>query len=111
MSIYFMLMRGDYDANLRWPFKYKVTFTLIDQSATNDDKRDIIKYCWPNTKETCFGYPIADMNIPYGISKCFGHDLFEQNEKRYVQNDRMFIKIEVDHLSEISGTAFISKND
>ena len=31
ISLFFVVMRGQYDAILRWPFRQKVTFMLLDQ--------------------------------------------------------------------------------
>ena len=30
LSVFMVLMKGEYDAILRWPFNKKVKFTLID---------------------------------------------------------------------------------
>ena len=30
-SLFFVIMRGEYDAILPWPFRQKVTFMLLDQ--------------------------------------------------------------------------------
>lgn len=31
MSLFLVIMKGNYDALLTWPFKQKVTFVLLDQ--------------------------------------------------------------------------------
>jgi TNF receptor-associated factor 4 len=100
MPLFVAIMRGEYDGKLRWPFKYKVTFTLIDQLPTNDDRRHITKDFWPNEQELCSGRPGFDMNESNGIPMFFPLNLFEKDQERYVQNDTMFIKITVDHLTE-----------
>ena len=38
ISLFFVIMRGEYDALLRWPFRQKVTFMLLDQE--NGGTRD-----------------------------------------------------------------------
>ncbi|CAF3951626.1 unnamed protein product [Rotaria sordida] len=90
-------MRSNYDNDLRWPFQFKVTFTLLNDLSPNNNQTTSF---WPNTKSIAFQCPRSEMNIAYGISKFFPLNLFEQNENHYVQNDRMFIKIEVDFLTE-----------
>ncbi|CAM4793028.1 unnamed protein product, partial [Rotaria magnacalcarata] len=101
VSLFFIIMRGKYDANLRWPFTHKITFTLNDQSSpTNNNPNHISRFCWPDEKEICFQRPTNNMNVAYGFSKFVPLDLLEDNENRYVQNDTMFIKFEVDLLSE-----------
>ncbi|CAF4958918.1 unnamed protein product, partial [Rotaria sp. Silwood1] len=97
MSLYFVLMRGSYDNDLRWPFQFKVTFTLLDHLSPNNNQTNFL---WPDTKSIAFQRPSSEMNIPYGISKFVPLNVFEHNENHYVKNDRMFIKIEVDFLAE-----------
>ncbi|CAF2588967.1 unnamed protein product [Rotaria sp. Silwood2] len=99
MSLFFVLMRGEYDANLQWPFKLKVTFSLIDQSTKNDKQYHIDQFCCPDATDICFQCPKTDMNIAYGISKFFLLDRFRQNQNDFVQYDTMFIKVEVDLLN------------
>jgi hypothetical protein len=97
MSLFFVIMRGEYDKNLQWPFKFKVTFSLINQSTMNDTDH-MNQVCWPDTTTECFNCPAISMNVPYGISKCFPLDKFEQD--RFVQNDTMFIKVQFDTSAE-----------
>ena len=35
MSLFFLLVKGEFDALLSWPFGYKVTFCLFDQTGNN----------------------------------------------------------------------------
>ncbi len=109
MSLFFVIMRGEYDNIVRWPFKYKVTFTLIDQLPTNDDRRHITKDFWPNAQELCSGCPTFDMNDSNGIPMFFPLDLFEKDQERYVRNDTMFVKVKIDHLTERSSKISLLK--
>jgi len=97
MSLFFVIMRGEYDWNLQWPFKFKVIFSLINQSTMND-KDHMKRFCWPDATTECFKCPGINMNVPYGFSKCFPLDKFEQDQ--FVQNDTMFIKVQFDILAE-----------
>ena len=110
MSVFFMLMRGEYDENLKWPFEFKVTFTLIDQSAADENPRHIDKFCWPNQTNMCFERPTnISMNDAYGIPKLYCLKLFEQNQNRFVKNDTMFIKVEIDLVTERPGKILVSR--
>ncbi|CAF4320287.1 unnamed protein product [Rotaria sp. Silwood2] len=97
MSLYFVLMRGNYDYILHWPFQFKIIFTLLNHLSSNNNHTNFL---WPDTKSNSFQCPRSDMNIAYGISKFFPLDLFKQNESHYVKNNKMFIKIEVDFVAE-----------
>jgi hypothetical protein len=95
MSLYVLLMRGDYDAYLKWPFHFKVRFTLLDQIQHNNQSR----FFWSNTASICFKQPSTTMNPAYGISQFFPLDKLEQNENGFVRNDILLIKVEVDFLA------------
>ena len=41
LSIFFYIMKGDYDSNLQWPFPKRVTFTLIDPKENPEDRDNI----------------------------------------------------------------------
>ncbi|CAF0769037.1 unnamed protein product [Didymodactylos carnosus] len=90
MSLFFVLMRGDFDSILKWPFNYKVTFCLFDQSGQN---QHIIDSFIPDTKSNSFQRPHSEMNIASEISKVFPLSIIQQDDSRYVRDDTMFIKV------------------
>ncbi len=92
MSLFFVLMRGPYDSILKFPFNYKVTFCLYDQSGT---KRHIIDSFRPDIKSNSFQRPRSDMNIASGIPKFFPLSMIQHEGNPYVQDDTMFIKVMV----------------
>ncbi|CAF1086442.1 unnamed protein product [Didymodactylos carnosus] len=93
MSVFFVLMRGDYDPILKWPFNHKVTFSLVDQSGQN---RHVIDSFRPDVKSNSFQRPRSEMNIASGIPKFFPLPMFQQDGNNYVRDDIMFIKVIVD---------------
>jgi hypothetical protein len=86
-------MRGLNDPILKFPFNYKVTFCLYDQSPA---QRHIIDSFRPDIKSNSFQRPRSDMNIASGISKFFPLAMIEQEGNPYVRDDTMFIKVMVD---------------
>ncbi|CAF3978944.1 unnamed protein product [Rotaria sordida] len=99
MSLFLVLMQGNHDAILQWPFKFKVTFTVLNQLSLNNNHS--ISF-WFDTTSSCFQHLTTDMNIIYGISRFLPLDLFEKNQNQYVQNDTMFFKVEIDFSAEKS---------
>jgi hypothetical protein len=93
MSLFFLLMKGDYDALLPWPFSYKVTFCLFDQTGTN---RHIIDSFRPDVKSNSFQRPKTDANIASGIPKFFPLPMIQQDDNPYVRDDTLFLKIVID---------------
>jgi hypothetical protein len=93
MSLFFVLMRSEYDAILKFPFSYKVTFCLYDQTPA---QQRIINSFRPDIKSNSFQRPRSDMNIASGIPKFFPLAMIQQEGNPYVRDDTMFIKIMVD---------------
>ena len=93
MSLFFVLMRGPDDAILKFPFSYKVTFCLYDQTP---QQRHIVDSFRPDVKSNSFQRPRSEMNIASGIPKFFPLAMIQQDNNPYVQDDTMFIKIMVD---------------
>ncbi|CAF4887169.1 unnamed protein product, partial [Rotaria sp. Silwood1] len=93
MSLFFVLMRGPNDAILKFPFNYKVTFCLYDQTP---QQRHIIDSFRPDIKSNSFQRPRSEMNIASGIPKFFPLTMIQQEGNPYVREDTMFIKVMVD---------------
>ncbi|CAF1039075.1 unnamed protein product [Didymodactylos carnosus] len=93
ISLFFVLMRGEYDAILKWPFHFKVTFCLMDQSGK---QQHIIDSFRPDIKSNSFQIPKTSMNIASGIPKFFPLSALQQDGNNYVKDDTMFIRCIVD---------------
>ncbi|CAF3988198.1 unnamed protein product [Rotaria sp. Silwood1] len=93
VSIFFVLMRGEYDAILKFPFHFKVMFCLY---AQNNQQNHIIDSFTPDTKSNSFQRPRSDMNIASGIPKFVLLTTLQNDENSYIHNNTMFIKTVVD---------------
>ena len=90
ISVFFVVMRGQYDAILRWPFRQKVTFMLLDQ----DNVEHVIDAFRPDPNSPSFQRPRRETNIASGCPMFCS--LTELNNHAYVRDDTMFLKIIVD---------------
>ena len=90
LSLFFVIMRGDFDALLRWPFRQKVTMMLLDQ----DNVEHVIDAFRPDPSSSSFQKPRRQSNIASGCPLFC--PLSELNTHAYVQDDTMFLKIIVD---------------
>ncbi|CAF1439818.1 unnamed protein product, partial [Rotaria sp. Silwood1] len=81
MSLFFVLMRGPNDAILKFPFNYKVTFCLYDQTP---QQRHIIDSFRPDVRSSSFQRPRSEMNIASGIPKFFPLTMIQQEGNPYV---------------------------
>ncbi len=93
MSLFFVLMRGRNDAILKFPFRYKVSFCLYDQTP---NQRHIMESFRPDIRSSSFQRPQSEMNIASGIPKFFPLAMIQQEGNPYVRDDTMFIKVMVD---------------
>ena len=99
MSMFFVIMRGEYDALLPWPFVQKVHFRLIDQDGIRD-KYDAFR---PEPHSSSFKRPTSDMNVASGCPTFISQSGLRQGE--FIRNDTMFVKISVD-MTGLQGETF-----
>ena len=99
MSMFFVIMRGEYDALLPWPFIQKVHFRLIDQ----DRIRDTYDAFRPEPHSSSFKRPTSDMNIASGCPTFIPQS--ELRQGGFIRNDTMFVKITVD-MTGLQGEIF-----
>jgi TNF receptor-associated factor 2 len=90
ISLFFVIMRGEYDALLQWPFRQKVTMMLMDQ----DKEEHVIDAFRPDPNSSSFQKPRGEMNIASGCPLFCPHS--ELQRHAYIRDDAMFLKIIVD---------------
>ena len=95
-SLFFVIMRGNYDNILQWPFNHKITFCLYDQSGKQNH---IIDSFIPNINSNSFKQPCSNMNIASGIPKFCKLETIQQDNSPYIRDDCMFIRCMVNFAS------------
>ena len=90
LSIFFVLMKGEYDPLLQWPFDHKVSLVLVDQ----DQKKHLVQTFKPNIKSSSFQRPKSDMNVASGCPEFAKLSVLD--DPSYVKDDVMYIKAIVD---------------
>ena len=85
LSLFFVVMRGEFDNILQWPFTHKVTFKLINQAGGPD----IVDTFQPSFKK-----PRSEMNIAGGCPKFVSHTELERSG--FIVDDTIFIKCMID---------------
>ena len=93
LSVYIVVMKGQYDAILPWPFNKEVTFTLIDQEEDLLKRENVVSEITPdNTKY--FSRPEVEQNPARGKSELISHTGLQT--RRYVVDDTLFLQVEID---------------
>nr|XP_054758396.1 TNF receptor-associated factor 3-like [Lytechinus pictus] len=91
VSLFFVVMKGDYDALIPWPFSQKVTLMLLDQETGRRHLSDSFR---PDPTSTSFQRPSTNMNIASGCPLFVSQSVLK--DPAYVKEDTIFIKVVVD---------------
>ena len=105
VSIFLVVLRGEYDALLQWPFCYRVSFCLVDQrtlmeTENPEQAKHVIDSFRADVSSPSFQRPCASMNIASGLRKFVSLTDFNQSAEtnRYCVDDTIFIKVFIDFM-------------
>jgi len=79
LSVFIVVMKGQYDAILPWPFKKKVQFTLIDQQEDPAQRENITRHFIAGENSESFKRPknknvTCQYSLPsFHLSPCLSH--------------------------------------
>jgi hypothetical protein len=90
LSLFIVIMRGEYDVLLSWPFQHKVTLTLVDQEG----QRHITDSFHPDIHSSSFQRPKSEFNIATGCPQFVS--LTALDSGGYIKEDCLFIKVMID---------------
>ena len=90
LSIFFVLMKGEFDALLKWPFDSKVSLILVDQNH----RKHLVQTFKPTPESSSFQRPISDMNVASGCPQFCKLSVLD--DISYTKDDVLFIKCIVD---------------
>ncbi|KAJ7384289.1 TNF receptor-associated factor 3 [Desmophyllum pertusum] len=90
LSLFIVLMRGEYDGLLSWPFQNKITMKLVDQEQISH----ITETFRPDPNSSSFQRPKSEMNIASGCPLFCSHGLLRS--RGYIRDDSLFIKLVVE---------------
>ena len=90
ISLFFVLMRGEYDSLLSWPFRQKVTLVLVDQEGC----RNVTDAFRPDPNSSSFQRPRTEMNVASGCPLFVPLAVLES--EGYIKDDAIFVKMIVD---------------
>jgi len=94
LSLYVGIMKGDYDAILTWPFRKKVTFSVIDQQPDATQRKNIVAVMAPEQPTSFSGRPTTEENPKLrGFPRLISHKVLKT--RRYVEHDTLFLQVEV----------------
>ena len=93
LSFFLVIIKGEYDAMLTWPFHKKVTMTLIDQQEKAKDRENIAMSFITTDCSESYWRPVDDETIGVGYRRFVSHEKLQ--ERRYIVHDTIFIQIRI----------------
>lgn len=90
MSLFFVLMKGEFDSLLEWPFTHKVTLKIFNQGGA----KHVMDIFQPDPLSSSFQKPKSDMNVASGCPRFIS--MKELRNDGFIKNDTIFIKVKVD---------------
>lgn len=92
ISIYVVIMKGDFDALLTWPFQEPIKIIFVDQG---DSKTHIHDTIIPDVRDPPYQRPVLDMNSGIGCSTFLSLETLDHPSHSYIKDDTSFIRIVV----------------
>ncbi|KXJ28198.1 TNF receptor-associated factor 1 [Exaiptasia diaphana] len=95
LTIFMIIMRGEYDAILTWPFNWKNKFILLDQKPYHSMRKNIDDgYSIPDTSNCSYQRPTTNESVGIGRPEFVSHGTLKT--ENYVVDGAVFIKFELD---------------
>lgn len=96
MSLFVHFMKGDYDDLLPWPFRGKITLSILDQNEVFENRQHISEVLMAKPHLAAFKKPTTLRN-----HKGFGYMEFAPialiETSSFVRNDTIFIRAKIEH--------------
>ncbi|XP_033736031.1 TNF receptor-associated factor 3-like [Pecten maximus] len=91
LSFFIVVMKGDFDALLPWPFISPTTLMVLDQNGTGLHVHETFT---PNPTSNSFRKPATEMNVACGVPCFVKHTKLETDT--YLKDDTIFLRAVVD---------------
>ena len=90
LSLFIVVMKGDFDEILEWPFKHKMTFQLLNQNGS----KDVADAFRADPQSSSFRKPISDMNIATGCPKFAPLD--DLQKQGFASGNLLFVRAQME---------------
>ena len=108
LSAFFVVMKGEYDAILNWPFKKRVRFTLIDQQDELPKRRNITKVIKKSDAKSDLERPTVE-NEGRGRRNFISHKTLYS--RRYLVEDTLFIQFEIGPAQKVTFPSYTESDE
>ncbi|CAI8057731.1 TNF receptor-associated factor 3, partial [Geodia barretti] len=94
ISLFVVLMRGEYDDLLAWPFSHRVSLSLINQDHPLSPEKAITHKFVPNSDSSSFQKPKDTFNIASGFPEFAPLNII--SNPSFVKNDTIYFRVKLD---------------
>lgn len=94
LSLYVVIMKGEYDAILPWPFKQNVDFFLMDQDDDISNRQNKVWKLSCERNSDYFKRPTKSKSLGFGCPKFVSLETLAT--RNYIRDQTIFIKIVVE---------------
>nr|XP_015222735.1 PREDICTED: TNF receptor-associated factor 1-like isoform X1 [Lepisosteus oculatus] len=93
LSLYLMILKGDFDSLLQWPFSEMVKISIINQGNKEDS---VVYHLAPNSSLVqALKKPCEIGNVPFGLSCFMSLEELYRRRAELVHDNTLFAKIEI----------------
>lgn len=96
ISTYIILMKGEYDALLPWPFTKNVSVSVIDQQDDPTERENItaLYKAAAEDENNCFARPMTEENNPFGDALMASQEDL-RDKRKYIVDDTVFLLVTI----------------
>jgi len=96
MWVFIVVMRGEYDAVLTWPFERNIRLTVIDQKKDLVRRQNIISHVIRDNNPDAFKRPVGEENEAAMFPEMLTPERL--NSRSYIVDDTLFLQVEISPL-------------
>lgn len=93
LSVFLVIMEGEYDAVLPWPFRQKVIFTLVDQQKETEEKKSVVMELITGSSLEGGAKPTKVEKPGLGFARFISHK--NLRTRKYILNDSLLLEVTI----------------
>ncbi|XP_041081864.1 TNF receptor-associated factor 1-like [Polyodon spathula] len=91
LSLFLVILQGEHDFMLQWPFLHKVEFVLLDQQTQQHASAS-----FKPVNSAPFRQPVSEKNTASGLPQFYPLSQLQASGRTFIKDDNMFIKAVID---------------
>ncbi|CAF4937640.1 unnamed protein product, partial [Rotaria sp. Silwood1] len=95
LSISFIILPGEFDAILPWPFRFPITISILDLKGSKKNISHSIPW---DARKVIFNRPASNANVSFQITQFCLVDILRANSNTYVQDGFIFVQLHINFM-------------